>query len=183
MLPRENDDALSAIMLGNPAIRSPGVVVLSGHDRVKNWDIQKAKGQTGATSKLNGDDLGEFEATFHLSGDGADESGLDDFELWEGFQLLLETMVNGPRPVTQPIYHPDLVRNHFTEVTVRAIGGMVHDSKGGATVKVRFGEHRPPKPKPPAKAKPGAPGGTSKPDPNAAAKQELAALLTEAKKP
>src|SRR5690606_22508548 len=88
-----------------------------------------------------------------------------------------------------PIYHPDLARNHFTEVSVASIGGMIHDGVGGAIVIVDFIEYKPPKPKPVVKAaaKPGAssaaPIGPPKPDPNAAAKAELAALLEEARRP
>jgi hypothetical protein len=183
--PLERGDDLDFIVLG--ITPSPGKVVLSGHDRWKNWDIQKAKGTTGATSKLNGDDVGTFTATFFLAEDDlsapADEN---DFDRWEEFQRLIESMTAGPTPVALPIYHPDLARNKFTEVSSGGVGGMVYDGKGGASVVVKFVEYKPPKPKPAAgaKAKPGGTAGAqTKPDPNAAAKAELAALVAEAKKP
>jgi hypothetical protein len=184
-----NADAYDKIILGTTP--SPGKVTLSGHDREKNWDVKKAKGQTGASSTLNGDDLGEFEATFELSGDGYNEDGKDELEQWDDFQRLIESTTNGPKPIALPIYHPDLARNRYTEVVNRGVGGVLHDGKGGAMVKVKFGEHRPPKPKPVAKAvsKPAQTiattdeGKRSPPDPNAAAKQELAGLLEEARKP
>lgn len=179
-------DPRDYIVLG--IAESPGVVTLSGHDRVKAWDIQAAKGQTGASSKLNGDPIGKFKASFYLA-------DAEDLERWERYQFLIEAMTNGPAPQALPIYHPDLARNHFTEVTNGGVGGLIHDGKGGATVVVDFLEYKPPKPKPSAKAK-AKPGGKvasgggefgppppPKPDPNADAKRELAELLTQARTP
>jgi hypothetical protein len=198
--PHDNDEMYSTIVLGT--MRSPGVVKLSGHDRDKAWDVKPAKGQTGASSALNGDPIGSFDATFYLADDGAfDERvggadgftilGVTDFDRWDDFQRLIESTTNGPTPVALPIYHPDLAAQRYTEVVSGGVGGMVHDGRGGASIKVKFLEYRPPKPKPIAKAKPkpGAPGATStigkppKPDPNAAAKRELAALLERARQP
>lgn len=186
MKPFDLDEELSKLRLGT--MLSPGVVKLSRHDRVKNWDTQKAKGQTGATDKLNGDDPGEFDALFTLmGGDGDNLDGPTDFDMWEDFQRLCESTVNGPKPVALPVYHPDLVRNHYTEVVLKKMGGMIHDGHGGATVTVTFKEYKPAKPKKSSKATPKPGGdvlfGPPPPDPNAAAKAELAALLAEAQKP
>lgn len=186
--PYDLDEELSCIILGTT--RSPGVVKLSGHDRDKKWDVKEAKGATGASSALEGDPIGQFEATFTLAGDEVD--GLTDFDEWEDFQRLIESTTSGPTPVALPIYHPDLARNRFTEVVSGGVGGMVHDGQGGATIKVKFLEYKPPKPKPAVKAKPkpdagggagAATGGTTKPakpDPNAERKRELARLNDEA---
>ncbi len=188
MTPYELADDLDFLVLGQ-LHPSPGLLTLSGHDRVKNWDVQAAKGATGATSKLNGDPIGRFKASFYLAHDRFEDDGTNDFDNWEDFQRILESLVNGPAPIAVPIYHPDLARNKFTEVSVSSIGGLVHDGKGGATVVVEFIEYRPPKPKPAAgaAAKPGtgkgAGAGAAKPDPNAKAKAELAALVAEARKP
>lgn len=186
--PYEIGEDLDFLVLG--ITPSPGLLTLSGHDRVQSWDVQAAKGSTGASSKLNGAPIGRFKARFFLARDHfSDVTGFDDFSQWEEFQRELEAMVSGPTPIAKPIYHPDLARNKFTEVTVESIGGMVHDGKGGAIVEVGFIEYKPPKPKPAAgaKAKPGAigggPGRPARPDPNAAAKAQLAALVDEAKKP
>lgn len=184
--PYEQGEDLDFIVLG--ITPSPGRVTLSGHDRWKNWDVQKAKGQVGASSQLNGDDVGTFTATFYLAHDDLTDTETDDFARWNDFQRLIESMTNGPKPVAMPIYHPDLARNGFTEVSSGGVGGLVHDGKGGATVVVKFIEYKPPKPKPAAKAaaKPGSDGAggkPAKPDPNAAAKAQLAALVAEAKKP
>lgn len=181
---REPEDYL---LLGTTP--SPGKLTLSGHDRNEDWDIKAAKGQTGASSALNGRPIGQFTASFSLADD-------DDFAEWEDFQRLIESTTNGPRPVALPIYHPDLARNGFTEVVSGGVGGIVRDAKGGRTAQVKFLEYKPPKPKPAAKAlakpggKPAASAGGEfgpppppKPDPNAAAKAELAELLTEARKP
>lgn len=179
-------DPIDYVLLGSA--QSPGVVTLSGHDRVKDWDIKAAKGQTGASTALNGDPIGKFQAEFYL----ADE---DDFAAWEDFQRLIESTTNGPKPVALPIYHPDLARNKFTEVVNGGIGGMLHDGRGGRIVQVTFIEYKPPKPKPTAKAQPKpsqqyaathdelGTGTRASEDPNAAAKRELAGLVEEARRP
>jgi len=188
--PYEQADDLDYLVLG--ITPSPGLLTLSGHDRFKAWDIQAAKGSTGASSQLNGDPVGQFTATFYLAHDRLANEDLNDFGQWEDFQRLLESMTSGPTPVAMPIYHPDLARNKFSEVSCGGIGGMVHDGRGGATVTVKFIEYKPPRPKAAkgAKAKPGAgkggpaqPGSPKKADPNAAAKAELAVLVSIAKLP
>ncbi len=189
-LPFDNDAALSVIVLGTKT--SPGVVTLSGHDRDKNWDTQKAKGNVGATNILNGDDPGGFTASFYLAGDGenVDFEDSDDFARWEDFQRLIESTTNGPAPFALPIFHPDLARQKYTEVTNGGVSGLVHDGKGGATVKVKFVEYKPAKKKAAAKAtaKPASPVGPQfgpppPPDPNQQAKDELAQLLQVAQTP
>lgn len=192
MRPHDLDYDLSGYVLGT--VRSPGVVTFSGHNRDKTWDVKTAKGQTGASSAKQGDPIGEFEASHYLADDGGNGTGPTDFDLWEDFQRLLESIVDGPQPKALPIYHPDLARQHYTEVSVKSIGGMIHDGMGGATVKVKFIEYKPPKPKPAAKAQPkpyaqgnegdiGTGRRVSADDPNAAAKRELAGLVEEAKRP
>ncbi len=202
MRPSEQDGELSTIVLGTT--RSPGSCTISGHDRVKAWDVQAAKGQTGASSNLDGDPVGQFQVSFYLADDGGNGDGPTDFDRWDEFQRLIESMTNGPTPFALPIYHPDLARNRFTEVSNASVGGMIHDGRGGATVIVKFIEYKPPKKKKTstAVAKPagkvargGSRGGSpaawaalgasppEKPDPNADAKRELAGLVEEARKP
>lgn len=183
--PHTFPELYASIILGTR--RSPGVVTLSGHDRNQNWDVQPAKGQDGETSQLNGRKLGEFQASFYLVADHDDE-GTNDFVEWDSFRALIESTTSGTAPIALPIYHPDLCNNGFTEVVNAGIGGMIWDANGGATVQVKFREHRPPKPKAPAKAKAKTTGQSAKAtydksDPNADAKRELAGLVNEAKKP
>lgn len=189
--PDEYEDELDFIVLGNDP--SPGNVKLSGHDRYKDWDIQKAKGTTGASSNLNGDPIGQFTATFYLAKFGPKGELSGDFENWDNFRRLIESMTSGPTPIALPIYHPDLAANGFTEVSSGGIGGAVHDGLGGVSYAVKFIEYKPSKPKPSSKAK-AKPAGNpataqagirppSPPDPNAKAKAELAALLAEARAP
>lgn len=178
----DEEREIATIVLG--IMRSPGVVTLSGHDRNEAWDTQAAKGQTGASSSLNGTPIGQFQASFYL----ADE---EDFAAWGPFQRLVESTTRGPAPVALPIYHPDLASQGFTEVCSAGVGAPIRDGTGGRTIVVKFIEYKPPKPKPSAKAKakPGTAGvrtGTTtveRPDPNAAAKAELAALMVEAREP
>jgi len=185
MLPYLYDEEYSVIVLGTET--SPGTCVVSGHDRNPEWDNQKAKGSTGASSKLTDKrPIANPSVTFFLTADRFDGTE-NDFDRWERFQRLIASTTDGPTPFALPIYHPDLARQGITEVTNAGIGGMVHDGKGGASVTVKFQEYRPPKPAPTKTA--GAKGsagkgasGARKPDPNAKAKAELAALLAEAKR-
>jgi len=166
----------ATIRLGDTT--SPGRVTLSGHDRKKEWDVQRAKGATGASNKLNGDPLGTFSATFEF--DERDE------ESWNTFQRTAESTVNGTTPVALPIFHPDLARQKITKVTLASMGGVVRDDKGLCKVKVDFIEYSPPKPKPVQPTKPGTGNGSKtapKPDPNKAAKDRLAGLVDEANSP
>lgn len=157
---------------------SPGVVRWSNHGRPKNWDVKDAKGSTGASTTLNGDKPRKFTGTYSLTDD-------EDFAAWDSFQPYVESTTNGPTPFALPIFHPDLARVGITEATNAGIGPLVRDGKGGATVTIDYLEYRPAKKKKAASATAKTTGATAnaKPDPNAAAKAELAALIAEAKKP
>lgn len=182
------DEEYSVILLGPHT--SPGSVTLSGHDREKNWDVQAAKGAAGASTNLGGDPVGKFAAEFYLANEKDPETNLSDIDRWEDFQRYCESLVNGPKPVAAPVYHPDLARNRFTEVTIAKIYGLRHDGRGGMIAKIDFLEYKPPKPAPAKKSAAGTganvrQGATtvSKPDPNALRKAELAALLDQARRP
>lgn len=183
MNPCDSPDLYDCIVLGTQ--RSPGVVRITGHDRDQSWDNKEAKGSTGATSTLNGPPIAEFQCEFFLVVDY--ENGVDEQDEWTSFQRLIESTTNGPKPVALPILHPDLARQGIVEVCNAGISGMIHDGRGGAKVIVKFQEHRPPRPKPPANAtiKPAAGSDSvpAKPDPNQRAKDELALLLAEARRP
>jgi hypothetical protein len=155
---------------------TPGVVTLSGHDRVIGWKVQEADGQNGASTKRNGKQIAKFTATFFLVDDS-------DRAEWDSFQTVLESWVDADTPIAVDVYHPDLARNRISAVQISKIGGMTHDGKGGSTVVVEFLEFRPPKPKP-TKGSDGSSADDPKPtDPNQALKDELAGLTSEAKQP
>lgn len=127
-------------------MRSPGVVRLSGPGMVYGWDIQNASAQAGAVTKRTNEPLKEFDAEFELSNE-TDDYGFSDFDRWGEFQPYLEAMVaNKAKPFARDIYHPDLARVHITAVTLKSIGLLQPDGKGGGKIKVQFIEHRPPKP-------------------------------------
>lgn len=157
-------------------MQSPGVVTFSGHDQKWKWDVQAASGQSGATSRLVGDELPQFQASYFLASP-------EDQIAWAAFQRLLESAVV-PTARSLVIYHPDLARNHIVEVSVQSIGGWVRDERGGVTVLVQYIVNRPPK----SKAAKGATGkggsaappggsGSDEYDPNAERKRELDELL------
>ena len=175
--PFDNGDLYDAIVLENK--RSPGKVVLSGHDRKQRWDIKEAVGHGGGTTTYKGDSVAQFTAEFTLTRDPV--QGLDEFAAWDTFVGLIKTMLpkSGP-PKARAIYHPDLATNDIKSVCQASIGGMVHDGSGGAKVTVAFLEYRPPKKTSGLPTKPTKEG---EPDPNADLKAKIAAATEEAKRP
>lgn len=180
MLPYWYDEEYSVLILGDTV--SPGkFTILSGAGKPKNWDIQAPKGTTGASTRLNGDKPRLIKTRFDLTTQA-------DFDAWESFARLIDSMTAGTAPFALPVYHPDLARANVTEVTNGGIGDAVHDGRGGVSHTVDFLEYKPEKPKtagkPAAKGAgkvAGPAGKPPKPDPNARAKAELAALVAEAK--
>jgi hypothetical protein len=174
-----NVDAWSKLVVAGMV--SPGVVSLTGHERAIGWDEKSPKGTTGGTSSRTGEPLGKFVATFYLV-DEVDVTGRSDFDEWDDFQRLLESSICFEEPVALEVYHPDLARNFFSAVVLRKMGAMQPDGKGGATIAVELGEHRPEAPK-----TSGATGGTkTTPETETAgdravreAEAELDALLAE----
>ncbi len=159
---------------------SPGVVTLTGHDRDRNWDVKQSKNSDGGTSSLNGAPVGTFTASYYLVQDSA--SGVDEIAEWDEWQKLCDRLApnaSGMPPQRASVYHPDLARQYFTQVSVKKIYGLVHDGKGGAIGKVDFIEFRPPKPKKPHTAKEGA----TQPDQLAGWREIRAARRIEAAKP
>lgn len=183
ILPAFADDLFAGILLGTEF--SPGVVTLSGHDDWENWKVQKAKGNVGATTKLQGKNVRQFQASFYLVQSSEDEPGGDVTRWEETFRPLIESTTNGPEPKALGIYHPDLAAAGITEVTSGGISAAKHDGVGGVTYVVRFLEYRPPKPKPPKKPDAIRQGVTTLEarDPNAEAKAQLRALVAQAKDP
>lgn len=174
--PLVNEELYGCIKLAG--VRSPGFVTLSGHDRNEKWDVKEADACSGATTTHKGNEIAQFTASFYLVNDPV--LGNDDFADWDAFARLIRSSLPAKgKPRALDVYHPDLAANDIHKVCCASIGGMAHDGKGGATVTAKFIEFRPPKPAG------GTPLGskTSKADPNADLKAELAALLVEAKKP
>jgi hypothetical protein len=156
-------------------VESPGVVVLSGHDRTQEWEIRKSKGTTGSRLINHGRNITQFTATFQL----ADQ---DDFDAWESFaKMLAATIAGSGTPKALSCLHPDLVAQGIIEIVVQSVGGLVHDGKGMSTAAIKLIEHTPTKKHTPAQ--PAARKGTTVLDPNAAAKAELTKLLDQAKAP
>ncbi len=173
--PHTHPDLYTSVYIGG--VKSPGKVTLSGFDREHDWDVQKAKGSTGATTVNRGPSNSGFTASFYLV-------DFEECELWDEFQAMLSASVEGAKPKALAAYHPDIVRNKIIDVVVKSIGSPQHDDNGGMTVVCKFIEYRPAKAKPASKA--GAAqrqGTTTVNDPNAARKAELAALVAQAQEP
>lgn len=169
----DNEELFNVIVLAGQT--SPGIVRLSGHNRVTEWDIKKGLGIQGATTSIKSIPPIAFTATFELFRDVY--TGTDALADWPAFQSLIESSLTGSTPKAQSIYHPDLARNQITSVVRAEVGGMQYDGKGGATVAVKFQEYRPPV----KKTGTVIAGPKPKNDPNAAAKAELDRLTTQYK--
>lgn len=136
-----------AIIVGGK--RSPGVVRLDGPGLQIGWDIQNGSGMTGAVTRRVAEPLKEFGAEFDLS-NAPDDLDVTDFDLWDEFEALLRsTVVTGKKPFALDVYHPDLARVGITAATIKSIGMLQLDGKGGGKIKVQFIEFRPPKPNKP----------------------------------
>jgi hypothetical protein len=176
--PFDDQDLFAVLQVGDRT--SPGVVTLTNHDRGKNWDVKTVKGQDGSTSSYVGSPVGQFKASFKLVKDY--ETGEDQFELWDEFQAYLETLIDGTTPKAVAIYHPDLARQHITDVTLKGITGMTYDEKGCGYVSVDFIEYKPPKKKKQTKTA-AAPPKQAKASPKNAREAEVAALTAEWQSP
>ena len=172
----DNEDHYRSIVLGG--VESPGQVVLTGHDRKINWDVQIQPWTQGATVRLKSRPPIEFTATFYLTYDIA--QNLNDFEAWPAFaKLAYSTTIpttdsNGNRKFAAlPIYHPDLAPNNIKQVVAASIGGLNYDGKGGAHVAIKFQEYFP------LRLLVGSASATPKIDPNADVKATLKSFTTQ----
>jgi len=123
---------------------SPGQVRLSGPGIVIGWDVKNADAQSGGSTTRINEPIKEFEAEFELT-DEEDELNISDFDRWDEFEKLLLTSSTKAKPTALPVYHPDLARVGITAVTLKSIGLMQLDGRGGAKIKVQFIEYRPAK--------------------------------------
>ncbi len=139
--PSQNPDGWNKMIVA--AVPSPGTVVLSNLSRAIGWDVKNADGQKGASTSRKGQPVGKFDATFYLTDDPADGE-VTDFERWDGFEALLFVSVEGAEAWGLEVVHPDLNRLGYTAIVLDKMGQVVHDKKGGGSVKVSFLEYRPP---------------------------------------
>lgn len=193
--PTSHPDLYDTYKLGG--VRSPGIVTLRGLKKTTKWEVKDAEGQDGASTSRKGRSPIAFSAVHQLALDP--ETGHDDFADWDRFLPLLERASGDQEEVTAyDFQHPDAQRLKISSVVVTSIGGLDHDGTGGATVEVGFLQYAEPKKKTVAgpsgsKSTSGGTGGAidgdgspappEPPDPNAAAKEQLAKLLEEAQKP
>lgn len=170
-----NEDLYNVILL--KGVPSPGQVTLSGHDRVAQWDVKSGPSLNGATTTLKAIPPIEFSASFYLVNDFS--QGIDDFAAWDEFRKIIDSTLVGSSPKALDIYHPDLAENDIKSVVKASVGGRIYDGKGGCTVVVKFQEYRQPK------KSGGTPSGSTSnkgaqtPDPNQAAKDEIARLTAQ----
>lgn len=165
--PFNDEDLFDSLELGST--RSPGLIkTMGGHEKKINWDVKEGQGQEGASSTLKSIPLRTPSITIFL----ADETERADVQ---AFRDVCYSTISGATPKALDAYHPDWASVGIRSVTLASFGPPVYDGKGGESYTIVFQEYCPPKPK----------GGTAngskgpKPDPNAAANAELAALTKQ----
>lgn len=181
MNPFELPELYDHILIGGQ--RSPGVCTLSGFKRSVAWDVKQGGGQDGASTTRKGKEPASGTVTVYLVDETGQQSEQDE---WQAFAALLQ--IAQQQAIAFDVYHPDLMTLKITSAVVTWVGQVEHDGKGGAKASFGLMEYLPPKKKPAAKpkskssgSKPGDP--PKAPDPNAALKSELDALLQKAQAP
>lgn len=156
--------------------RSPGICKFPSIPRVEGWEKQVPKGTTGGITVHNNQPPIDFEVEIYLWKD----ENVDHFARWEEWKTILMTPIKKNNPKALDIYHPQLDGIGVRSVVPSTRAEYVPDGKGGATVKWKFLEYRPPKPLK-AQAPNGAVTVKKKSDPNADLKAEVADLTKKFK--
>lgn len=139
MIP-STDLSWGKLVLGGVVL--PGVCKITRFPRVDDWDIQRANGKKGATTKLKGSGPVEFTATFEL----VDDPLLNELEEWEEAQALIESTTSGATPKALPVYHPSLALLKVGPVCKKEVGSLEALGGGKFSISCSFVEYAPPKP-------------------------------------
>lgn len=186
--PHDNPELFDTHTLNG--VRSPGTVTFSGLENRAKVDVKDGDGQDDGFVTHKGRKIRKFKATYHLVRDHV--ADVDQFAEWDAFLPILKAAQEGDEAAE--FFHPDTAELEIGAVTVEAIGGKKRDAKGGATVVVDYIDYRPARAKPvtsPSGARTSPSrgtydsSGTSGPsvDPNEQARNNLDALLEEARRP
>lgn len=179
--PLVNPEAFDVIVVAG--VVNPGIVKVTGAERVFDWDVKDAPGSQGSTITYRG-----WKPT---------ESIQLRFELWTQAQIteFFTTFVplfyydaskSAPKPVD--VFHPILNANQINSVVTKKIGPLVLEDKQLYSCTIEVLEYRP-APKKNATTTPKSSTGT---DPSKAAAKptvedeqdrQITALMEQAKKP
>jgi hypothetical protein len=179
--PLLNPEAFDVIVVAG--VVNPGIVRVSGAERVFDWDVKDAPGSQGSTITYRG-----WKPT---------DSITLRFEFWEREQInefynefvplfYYDAAKTAPKPVD--VFHPTLNANQVNSVVTKKIGPLTPEDKQLWSVTIEVLEYRPA----PKKNATSTPKGSAGTDPaKAAAKptvedeqdRQIAALLEQAKKP
>jgi hypothetical protein len=141
--PVSNPSAYDKIILAGK--ESPGRAKLNFPTRDEGWEKQESKGEEGGETVPNGPKLIDFEVELYLWKERM--RGIDHFARWEAWKpLLLKPVAKGARRALD-IYHPQLDGLGITSVVVGTWTEPQPDGKGGGTVKLKFIQYKPSKPK------------------------------------
>lgn len=150
-----------------------GTATITGLTYEASWDVQEAKGTSGATATLTSPHvLAKPSVRFDIVCDPS--LGIDQFTEWyETWVPLLKSCIAGATPVGLLISHPDAQALDVSSVLVSKIGQVDRDPDdyGHGTADVAFIQFAPAKKKATksaggSKGKTGNGDGTGGPDPN-----------------
>ncbi len=140
--PSDGEDLWGRLRVGTAL--SPGQCRLSGPGLTIGWDVVSPSATSGGSTTRINEPIKEFEAEFELS-DVEDELGISDFDLWDEFEKVLRATATRTKTKAADVYHPDLARIGITAASIKSIGLVQLDGKGGGKIKVQFIEYRPKK--------------------------------------
>ncbi len=124
--------------------RWPGAARVSGCERTYEWQINKGKGKSGATTNYQGEGLAEPEITFVLWEGYDGESRCDYFAEWERYKVVFDIPDQGDPPAL-PIEHPQFALAKIGPCSVKKVGDLQFQADGSATVTVKLLQFKPPK--------------------------------------
>ena len=163
--------------------KSPGLCTFDGlPTRDEGWDIQAPPGGGGFTIHKRTAPI-VFKVKLYLWKGDDDQGGqVDHFAAWETWKKVLFTPVKPNSPKALDIYHPQLegLNPAIRSVVIKSHTDPGPDGKGGAWVEIVMLEYRPFIRKP-VKQLVGTT--TSKNDPNAALKAQVAQAVADFNNP
>lgn len=125
-----------------------GIATVEGCDREVDVQIDKGKGSSGASTKIQGEKLAEPKITFLLYR-GVDHSGVnfvDYFAEWESFKGVFELPLDDKNPQAITVEHPQFANNGIRACIVKKMGDLRPEPDGRVSITVELVEFRKSKP-------------------------------------
>ena len=164
---------------------NPGLVRVSGGERVYDWDVKEAPGSQGSTITYRGWKISDGISLYFFFWN---REQIDSF--FSQFLPLFQLDANKTAPKPVDVFHPVLNANGITSVVAKKIGQLTPEDKLGWSLTVEVLEYRP-APKKNATSTPKSSNGTApgtgkeagKPTAMDEQDKQIAALMEQARRP